>query len=117
MLGALISAFVLCCVIRKVVDQEVEMGKAFSLELLAALVGLAATGYATAPISTTSMGACLCVGLAIHFVLSIVVVQLLCYANVKTVLKIVSIYFPIKVVFIFVWTFLVVAAVAAAQTF
>jgi hypothetical protein len=43
--------------------------------------------------------------LAIHFILSVVIVQLLCYANVKTVLKIASIYFPIKVVFILVGLF------------
>ncbi len=66
MLGALISAFVLCCVIKKVAGEEVEMGNAFGLELLAPLVGSAATGFATAPISsTTSMGAGLRVGLAI----------------------------------------------------
>ena len=93
------------------------MGNAFGLELLAALVGLTATGFATAPISTTSMGACLCVGLAIHFVLSAVVVQLLYSTDVKTVLKIASIYFPIKVVFILVWTFFAVAAVAGARSF
>ena len=113
MLSALISAFILSCVIKSFTDEEVGMGKAFVAALLAAFVGSFAEALATAPM--TSAVAIVCVALAIHFVVAAVTVQLLCSTDVKTVLKIALTYFAIKFVFALVLIFMAIGAVAATS--
>ncbi|MBQ7813807.1 MAG: hypothetical protein IJX36_03410 [Thermoguttaceae bacterium] len=114
LLSALISAFVLSCVIKGFTDEEVGMVKAFVVALLAVLVGSVAAAVATAPMTSTV--ARLCVGLSIHFVVAAVAVQVLCSTDVKTVLKIALTYFAIKIVFTLVLIFTAIGAVAAISS-
>ena len=113
MLGALISAFVLSCVIKGFTDEDVGMVKAFVVALIAAFVGAFAAGFAIAPMTSTI--ASLVVSLAIHFVVTAVAVQLLCSTDVKTVLKIALTYFAIKAVWSLVLIFTAIGLIVATS--
>ncbi len=113
MLGALISAFVLSCVIKGFTDEEVGMGKAFVVALLAAFIGSFAGEVATAPM--TSAVAIVGVTLAIHFVVTVVAVQLLCSTDVKTVLKIALTYLGIQLAWQLTLIFCLAGLIAATS--
>lgn len=113
MLGALISAFILSCVIKGFTDEEVGMGKAFVVALIAAFVGAFAVAFAIAPMTSTI--ASLVVGLAIHFGVTAVAVQLLCSTDVKTVLKIALTYLGIQLAWQLTLIFCLAGLIAATS--
>lgn len=107
MLGALISAFILCGVIKGFTDEEVGFGKAFLTAFLAAIVGGIGIGVATASIESAVLG--IAIALAIYFVVTLVVVQLLCSTDFKTVVKIALAYIGIE----FCWRLALIFLVGA----
>lgn len=113
MLGALISAFILSCVIKGFTDEEVGMGKAFVVALLAAFIGSCAVAVAAAPIE--SIGLSIAVILAIHFGVTAVAVQLLCSTDVKTVLKIALTYLGIQLAWQLTLIFCLAGLIAATS--
>lgn len=113
MLGALIAAFILCCVIRGFTGEEVGFGKAFLVALLASIVSSCAVSVAAAPIESIGLG--IAVRLAIHFGVTAVAVQLLCSTDVKTVLKIALTYLGIQLAWQLTLIFCLAGLIAATS--
>lgn len=113
MLGALIAAFILCCVIRGFTGEEVGFVKAFLVALLASIVSSCAVAVAAAPIE--SIGLSIAVILAIHFGVTAVAVQLLCSTDVKTVLKIALTYLGIQLAWQLTLIFCLAGLIAATS--
>ncbi len=113
MLGALIAAFILCCVIRGFTGEEVGGVKAFMVALLASIVSSVAIGVAVAPIE--SIGLSVAVALAIYFFVTAAAVQLLCSTDVKTVVKIALTYMGIQLVWRLTLIFCLAGLIAATS--